>query len=401
MLVSQPSLGDYAEMREGIEMRDIEQAAARAYRREFGEEPALVASAPGRVNLIGEHTDYNDGFVLPCAIDFRVAAAVGSGPGGLYSLDFAERRPMNGCADGSWADYPRGVAWALAEAGKDVPLFQAAFTGNVPQGSGLSSSAAVEAASILALNALAKLGLPRRDLALLCQRAENSFVGVNSGIMDQYAALLCQPNAALFIDCRSLEARSVPLDLAGAGLTLLVCDTGVHRELSSTAYNNRRAVCERAARTLGVPALRDATLDQLSRLHGEELRRARHVVTEDQRVEQAVAALECGDFTEFGQLMYASHASLRDDYEVSIGQLDCFVETAKQTGALGARLTGAGFGGCAIALVADTLADDLMTQVTERFNAKRYGPPRFYRVHPAAGAELAGEAQDASRHAGS
>ena len=259
-------------------------------------------------------------------------------------------RPV-GERDGSWADYPRGVAWAMGEAGHEVGVFRAAFAGDVPLGSGLSSSAAIEAATALALDALFGLGIGRNDLAVLCQRAENDYVGVASGIMDQYASLLCEAGAALLVDCRSLEAQSVPLDLAAAGLALVVCDTRVERGLADTGYNDSRATCERAARTLGIEELRDATEEDLALLSGAELKRARHVVTENARVLEAVEALEDDDFDEFGRLMYASHASLRDDYEVSTPELDTFVETAEEQGATGARLTGAGFGGCAIALV--------------------------------------------------
>src|SRR5687767_4803463 len=197
----------------------------------FGRAPELVASAPGRVNLIGEHTDYNGGFVLPCAIDRRIAVALGIARRGgfetrLYSADFDETRRMDE-KDSSWADYPRGVAWAMGEAGHEIGAFRAAFAGNVPLGSGLSSSAAIEAATALALDAFFGLGVGRTDLAIICQRAENDYVGVGTGIMDQYASLLCEAGSALLVDCRSLAAQSVPLDLEAAGLALVVCDTRV------------------------------------------------------------------------------------------------------------------------------------------------------------------------------
>ena len=227
-------------------MREIEQRAASAYRETFGEEPGLVASAPGRVNLIGEHTDYNGGFVLPCAIDRRIAVAVGSGRGAfqtrLYSADFDETRHIVD-KDSSLADYPRGVSWAMGEEGHEIGGFKAAFAGDVPLGSGLSSSAAIEAATALALDAFFGLGIGRTDLAIICQRAENDYVGVGTGIMDQYASLLCEAGAALLVDCRSLAAESVPLDLEAAGLALIVCDTRVERGLAETGYNDRRATC--------------------------------------------------------------------------------------------------------------------------------------------------------------
>jgi galactokinase len=369
-------------------LRETERKAAKAYTERFGGAPALVASAPGRINLIGEHTDYNGGFVLPCAIDRRIAVAVGAGDGGLYSADFDEMRG-SGERDGSWADYPRGVAWAMGEEGHETGSFSAAFAGDVPLGSGLSSSAAIEAATALALDALLGLGIGRKDLAVLCQRAENDYVGVASGIMDQYASLLCEAGAALLVDCRSLEARSVPLDLAAAGLALVVCDTRVERGLADTGYNDRRSTCESAARTLGIEELRDATEEDLKRLSGEELKRARHVVSENARVLEAVEALKYDDFEELGRLMYASHASLRDDYEVSTPELDTFVETAKEHGATGARLTGAGFGGCAVALVPEPRTDEVTNACKQAFAEADLEEPAFFQFVPAAGAEVA------------
>jgi galactokinase len=375
-------------------MRPVEAAAAQAFRQRFGEAPEVVASAPGRVNLIGEHTDYSGGFVLPCAIDRRVAVALGRAGAGtasaeLYSVDFQEARPATG-QDRSWADYPRGVAWALADAGYPGPSFRAAIAGDLPIAAGLSSSAAIEAATALALDTVAGLGLARPKLALLCQRAENAFVGVNCGIMDQYASLLCKSGAALLVDCRSLEAEAVPLALDAAGLALLVCDTRVQRGLAGTAYNDRRASCEGAARTLGLSQLRDARQSDLARLEGEMLARARHVVTENQRVLDAAAALRRGDFATFGQLMYASHASLRDDFQVSIAELDTFVRLAQEAGALGARLTGAGFGGCAIALVDRAAAGPLTEATRTCFAGRGFAEPAFYLFHPSPGAEVVG-----------
>ena len=369
-------------------MRQIEQRAIQAYRDQFLEEPVLVASAPGRVNLIGEHTDYNGGFVLPCAIDKRVAVAIGHGDTQLYSADFQDRCPLLEKREGSWADYPSGIVWAMKERGFDILSFQGAFVGDVPLGSGLSSSAAIEAATAIALDALFHLEMARKDLAMLCQHAENAFVGVNSGIMDQYASLLCQKGTALLIDCRSLEARPIPLNLAEADLVLLVCDTHVSRELGATGYNARRAACERAAHTLGVRDLRDAQLQGLERLSGEEQKRARHVITENQRVLEAVQALQREDFGAFGRLMYASHQSLRDDYEVSTPELDAFVEIAIQSSALGARLTGAGFGGCALALIRSEDAGVLVLNVRHYFEARGFTQPEFFSFQPATGAEV-------------
>jgi galactokinase len=369
-------------------LRETEQRAARAYKDKFGEEPELVTSAPGRVNLIGEHTDYNGGFVLPCAIDRRIAVAVGAGEGALYSADFDQTRQIDD-KDSSWADYPRGVAWAIGEAGHEIGGFRAAFAGDVPLGSGLSSSAAIEAATALALDAFFGLGVGRTDLALACQRAENDYVGVGTGIMDQYASLLCEAGAALLVDCRSLDAESVPLDLQAAGLALVVCDTRVERGLADTGYNDRRATCERAASMLGVEELRDATEGDLDLLSGAELKRARHVISENARVLEAVEALRDRDFEEFGRLMFASHASLRDDYEVSTPELDTFVRAAQQHGARGARLTGAGFGGCAIALVPEDKTVAFTNACEQAFAEREYEEPAFYEFVPAAGAEIA------------
>ena len=369
-------------------MRQIEQRAVQAYREQFLEEPALVASAPGRVNLIGEHTDYNGGFVLPCAIDKRVTVAIGHGDMYLYSADFQERCPLLEKREGSWADYPGGVVWAMKERGFDIQSFQGAFAGDIPLGSGLSSSAAIEAATAIALDALFDLKMEKKDLAVLCQHAENAFVGVNSGIMDQYASLLCQAGTALLIDCRSLEARSIPLDLVGADLVLLVCNTHVSRELGATGYNARREACEKAAHTLGVRELRDAHLQDLEKLSGEERKRARHVITENSRVLEAIQALQRQDFGAFGRLMYASHQSLRDDYEVSTPELDAFVEIATQSSALGARLTGAGFGGCALALIRSEDAGVLVLNVRHYFEARGFTQPEFFSFQPAVGAEV-------------
>lgn len=369
-------------------MREIEQRAVDAYKENFGAEPERVVSAPGRVNLIGEHTDHNEGHVLPCAVERRVAVAIGRGDDVLYSADFEEKKPVNEEKESSWPDYPRGVVWAIRDAGYEAGEFRASFAGNVPLGSGLSSSAAIEAATILALDTLFGFGLARREMASLCMKAENEFVGVQSGIMDQYASLLCGEGHALLVDCRSLEEEHVPLDLEDAGLNLLVCDTRVGRELADTGYNDRREACVRAAKTLGLRALRDASEEDLEKLSGDELKRARHVVTEQRRVMEAVEALKREDFEAFGRLLYEAHASMRDDYEASTPELDTFVEVAWDTGALGARVTGAGWGGCAIALISSDKAGELAENTRKRFGERGFGEPAFYKFLPAAGAEV-------------
>lgn len=374
-------------------MRQVEQRAVDVYRARFAENPEVVASAPGRVNLLGEHTDYNGGFVLPCAIERRVAVALGHGVGGLFSIDHGDKQPCAGPRTGDWGDYPHSVVWALEQTGARIPAFQATITGDVPSGAGLSSSAAIETALALALDTLCGLNIGRTDLALLCQRAENEFVQVHSGIMDQYASLLCQEGNALLIDCRSLAAEQAPLDLAAAGLSMVVCDTRVKRRLATTGdaaidYNERRAICARAADRLGITQLRDATPDALTRLSGEELRCARHVLSENERVLVGAEALRRRDFAAFGRLMWDSHASLRDDFGVSIAELDAFVEQARRAGALGARLTGAGFGGCAIAIIERGNAPALVNTVTQLFAARAYRKPAWYAFSPAVGAEV-------------
>jgi galactokinase len=392
-------------------MLDIEQRALDAYGQQFGHEPQVIASAPGRVNLIGEHTDYTGGFVLPCAIDRRIAVALGRHPhpsrknealqvsaaenaeaGLAYAVDLDDLRGLprtGGQRDGSWVDYLRGIAWALAHTGLVLPAVDVTVVGEVPQGAGLSSSAALEAATALALMALVGHDLPRRDLALLCQQAENDFVGVHTGIMDHYAAMFGAEGHALYIDSTSLESELVPLALGVAGLSLLVCDTRVRRGLGATAYNERRASCERAAATLGLPTLRQAEERDLVRLTGEDMQRARHVVRENARVQQAVLALRAGDFATLGRLIYASHASLRDDFAVSTPELDAIVTCASECGALGARLTGAGFGGCALVLLEVERVAQITQSVRQHFAGQGFTAPAFYLVQPSAGAALA------------
>ena len=335
-----------------------------AFRKEFGRQPALVAEAPGRINLIGEHTDYNDGLVLPVAIDRTVAVAAAPGDGRclrVLALDYNERDEftldkINRLANGGWRNYVRGVAWALADAGFELPAADLAITGDVPQGAGLSSSAALEVAVAGALTALSGREVARRDLALLCRRAENDFAGVQSGIMDQFAAALSQPAQALFIDCRSLEVEYVPLPLEQEAVDIVAVDSGVARRLGDTPYNERRRECAEAAKFLAVASVTDANWEMLAAarpsLPERLFRRARHVIGENKRVREAADSLRRADLTTLGALLRASHESLRDDFEVSTPELDLLVELAWSTeGVIGARLTGAGFGGCTVNLV--------------------------------------------------
>jgi galactokinase len=371
---------------------------AAAFADRTGRDPDGVWAAPGRVNLIGEHTDYNDGFVLPTAIDRLVLAAAARRDGGrlrLWSLqepqpadlDLAEVGP--GRVDG-WAAYPAGVAWVLAQEGVEVGGADVVVDGDVPAGSGLSSSAALECATATALADLAGAGLDRPTLARLARRAENEVVGVPSGAMDQMVAMLGRAGHALFLDTRSLETEQVPLPLEAAGLRLVVIDTRAGHRLVDGAYADRRAACEAAAATLGVPALRDATPEQVeaaaAALGDPGLRRARHVVTENARVLAAVELLRAGALDRLGPLLAASHASLRDDYEVSSPELDTAVAAAVDAGAVGARMTGAGFGGSAIALVPADRVGPVADRVGTAFAAAGFAAPEVAAVTPSDGA---------------
>jgi galactokinase len=363
-----------------------------------GRDPDGVWAAPGRVNLIGEHTDYNDGFVLPAAIDRLVLVAAGRRDGGrlrLWSLQAEPPADLELAAVGpgrveGWAAYPAGVAWALGQAGAELGGADLVVDGDVPAGSGLSSSAALECATAIALADLHGARLDRQALAGLARRAENEVVGVPSGAMDQMVSMLGRAGHALFLDTRSLETEQVPLPLEESGLCLVVIDTRAGHRLVDGAYADRKAACEAAAAVLGVPALRDATLEQVEAaaeaLGDPGLRRARHVVTENARVLEAVALLRAGQLDRLGPLLAASHASLRDDYEVSSPELDTAVEAAVDAGAAGARMTGAGFGGSAIALVRADLAGRVADRAREAFAAAGFGPPEVTTVLPSDGA---------------
>jgi galactokinase len=354
--------------------------------------------APGRLNLIGEHTDYNDGFVLPLALPYATRATVARRADGRLAIRSAQKGQAEAevadLAPGSvqgWAAYVAGVVWALREAGHDVAGgFDVAVDGKVPEGAGLSSSAALECSVAAALADLLELGLDRTRLARLAQRAENEFVGVPSGVMDQMASMLCSDAHALFLDCRSLATEQVPLDLAAAGLAILGVDSRAPHQLNDGAYADRRRACELAARTLGVPALRDATEADLDRLEGEQLRRARHVVTEDARVLATVDALRAGRIGGIGPLLSASHASMRDDFEITVPRVDLIAATAEEAGALGARMTGGGFGGCVLALARADRVDAIRDAITAAYDRAGYGQPGFFPALPSAGARKIG-----------
>jgi galactokinase len=368
------------------------------FERQFGRTPDGVWAAPGRVNLIGEHTDYNDGFVLPLAIDRRAVVAVRrrddrvlrvhaaqAGAGEIALDDIAP-----GVVDG-WLAYVAGPLWALAARGVDVGGLDVVLSSDVPQGAGLSSSAAIECAVAVAAHELAGGELSRTDLALVAQRAEVEIAGVPCGVMDQMASMCAAAGHALFLDTRTLRADNVRLPVGGGtGVALLVIDTKAEHSLVDGAYAERRAACEKAAAILGVPALRDATpamieaagpdLDDVSR------RRARHVVTENARVVDTVELLGKGLLAEIGPLLLASHESLRHDFEVTVDELDVAVESAMSAGAIGARMTGAGFGGCAIALVSEERVTGCADAVAEAFASRGYTAPVCFVAEPSDGA---------------
>jgi galactokinase len=317
--------------------------------------------APGRVNVIGEHTDYNEGFVLPVAIDRWVWIALRARADRrvvIEALDFSETVALDlealSHAPPTWAEYIRGVAQVLGEDGHALRGFEGVLAGDVPIGAGLSSSAALELAAARAFAEVSGLPWDARRMALLAQRAENEWVGVRCGVMDPMISAGGREGHALLIDCRSLESRPVPIP---GGVTVVVLDTSTRRGLVDSAYNERRRQCEQAAQAFGVRALRDVGLDRLQaegrqRLDETSLRRARHVVSENARTLAAAAALEQGDLEALGRAMDGSHASLRDDFEVSSEALDAIVAAARRApGCIGARMTGAGFGGCAVAAV--------------------------------------------------
>jgi len=375
-------------------------ATARGFAAAYGRDPEGVWSAPGRVNLIGEHTDYNAGLVLPFAISERTVVAAGRRPDDVITVSSTlypgtVRAHLAGIAPGTitgWGAYPLGVAWALSKL-RDLPgpggtdLF---IDSDVPAGGGVSSSAALEMAVARALNDLWGVAASDAELVHAGQRAENEIAGAPTGIMDQYASLLGQAGAGVFLDCRTEDTRIVPLRLDQTGLDLVLIDTGERHAHAAGGYAARRASCEKAARQLGLPALRDVGVDDLPRIAGvldeETFRRARHVVTENARVAAAVAALEAGDPAAVGPLLTASHASMRDDFEISTPALDLAVGAALEASALGARMTGGGFGGAAIALTPRDRAAGLGEAAEAAFRAAHLPAPRVRHVTPSPGA---------------
>lgn len=377
----------------------LQAQVTQAFQQRYGDTPQVVVRAPGRVNLIGEHTDYNDGFVLPMAIDRAVWIAlspVAEAQVTLHSLDMDETLafPLGQFenTDQGWAEYVKGVAWVLKAAGYTLSGWQGVIAGDVPIGAGLSSSAAIELATARAFASVSAIDWNAATMARLAQRAENEWVGVNCGIMDQMISAAGVEGTALLIDCRSLQTENVPLP---PGTVVVVMDTATRRGLVDSAYNERRQQCEAAARFFNVDALRDVSSEQFA-AQGDGLddvirRRARHVITENERTLAAAYAMQAGNAVTVGRLMNESHTSLRDDYEVSSSELDTMAEIAQGQGSCyGARMTGAGFGGCAVALVQADAAQNFADVVAQAYQDATGITPNLYICQPSNGAEVFG-----------
>ncbi|MEV0713550.1 galactokinase [Asanoa sp. NPDC050611] len=373
--------------------------AADGFSAAYGTDPAGLWAAPGRVNLIGEHTDYNDGFVLPFALPHRVVVAAAPVPEPrwrVWSEQAAETVEFGaaeaddpGRVDG-WAGYVAGVVWTLRSKGYEVPGADLAVASDVPAGAGLSSSAALESAVLTALADLGDLSLPVEDRPALAQRAENDYVGMPCGIMDQSASIRAEAGHALFLDCRTLAIEQIPFDVAASGLAVLVVDTQAPHRHAGGEYASRRRACEEAAALLGVPALRDVDdlEGALAKLPDDVMRRrVRHVVTENQRVLDTVDLLRAGRVREIGPLLTASHASMRDDFEITVPEVDLAVSTALTAGAYGARMTGGGFGGCVLALVDAAETERVAAAVAAAYAERGFTAPVWFAARPGAGAE--------------
>ncbi len=384
-------------------MEKIEKLLLTKFAERFGARPTSCTWAPGRINIIGEHTDYNDGFVLPIAVDKRIYAAASvrkdktvtlcsMNMRGEVSFELDALKPA-----GDWGDYPKGVVAELLKKAYPIRGFNAFFLGDLPIGAGVSSSAAIEVVVCYLLQRLFDFSLPPTQAVSLCQQAEHNFSGTRCGIMDQFVSVMGRKNAALFLDCRTLECRQVPLALKE--YALVACDSRVERGLAGSEYNRRRAECEEGVRILseryrGIRALRDVTsaeLEACSRQMPEKIyRRCRHVVTENDRVPAAIAAMEANDWITLGKLMNQSHDSLRDDYEVSCSQLDFLVEKARDVeGVLGSRLTGAGFGGSTITLLNRAVLDEFQASILEQYLREFDVAPRMFTCAASDGAEQA------------
>ncbi|TWD81884.1 galactokinase [Kribbella amoyensis] len=365
----------------------------------FGTEPDGAWRAPGRVNLIGEHTDYNDGLVLPIALPNRIAVSASAREDGVVAVSSNGQEgvvefTLDSLQPGSvpdWAAYPAGAAWVLREAGYGIGGANLLFDSDLPSGAGLSSSAALLCASAVALLGLRGIEVDPAEVARLAQRAENQYVGAPVGLMDQMASMCCTEGHALYFDIRAMTTDQIPFAPADDDLTLLVIDVKAPHRHVDGEYAARRRSCEQAAAALGVPALRSIELDQLddalARLDDDvDRRRVRHVVTEIRRVEDAVALMRAGRLREVGPLFTASHASLRDDFEITVPELDVAVDTALAAGALGARMTGGGFGGCIIALVEAAAAEQVFAAIEKAFAEHGFRAPTSLAADPSAGA---------------
>lgn len=387
-------------------MRSEIAVVTQAFAKVFGDTAGLtVVRAPGRVNLIGEHTDYNDGYVFPMAINFDIVMAARKRPDQLVrihaidldrTVEFSLAQPIEHDPEEPWSNYPRGVLWALQGAGAKLEGMEMAFLGTIPQGSGLSSSAALEVATAVAVTHLTGFEIAEPDLALLCQKAENDFVGMKCGIMDQFISVLGQKDHALFVDCRTLDYERIPLELGE--YRILICHSGVKHSLVDSEYNRRRQECENGVRILAekyptVKALRDANLDMLvagrDQMDPVIYQRCYHVITENERVLQSVKALKAGDLKLFGQLLNQSHDSLRDNYEVSCPEVDLLVALARKVeGVLGARITGGGFGGCTVNLIHADAVDEFSKQVLPEYEKQTGIKAQVYVSTAANGAEI-------------
>ncbi len=386
-------------------LTELSNQTAALFTEVYGQPPRWIAAAPGRVNVIGEHTDYNDGFVLPMAIErYTVIAAAPAKKAGHATLRSSEKdgkalaidlgQPLKPFAKGTWANYPAGVIAGFLARGVTFPGFDALVHSTVPLGGGLSSSAALEVATATLLETITGKKLDPVDKALLCQQAEHQYAGVPCGIMDQFISVMGRKDHLLLLDCRSRKTELVPM--RDPSVSLLIVNTNVKHELGSGQYAMRRAQCEAAAKILGLTSLRDATAAALlkakDRMEEVVFRRARHVIGEIERTPKAARLLGASDWSAAGQLMYASHASLRDDYEVSCAELDAVVEIARSIGEnggiFGCRMTGGGFGGCAVALVKTDAVDAISKRIAADYRQKAGIEATLFVSRPAAGASV-------------
>ncbi len=389
-----------------------------AFREKFGSEPRVVVRAPGRVNLIGEHTDYNEGFVFPTAIDRDMIIAASPKPKPadpenevedrevvVYSLEYRQEDRfsldlLEKSADHPWINYLRGTLKALQQAGLKTQPFSAVISGNIPPGAGLSSSAAYSVATALMQREMCGFSLPGKELALLAQKAENEFVGVKCGIMDPFISALGEKDAALLLDCRSLNYRTIPLPLKKEGVSIVITNSGVQRGLVDSEYNARRQQCQEGVELLkkasgfdDIATLRDVVMSELeefgSTLPPIILKRCRHVISENERCIRATEALERGDLRAFGKLMNDSHRSLQQDFQVSCTELDVLVElTQNHTGVLGSRMTGAGFGGCSVTLMQTNAVETFQNQVIPAYESHTGKKAEVYVCNSVSGAGL-------------